>query len=85
MQRVRPLNWVQWLSLLLALTVAFTTPILYLRIAHIQSHENDALREILCFAEVRVRETPRLSTMQRRQAILFYRQALVDAHLKPCK
>lgn len=80
-----PINWIQWLTLTLAFTVAVTIPVLYLRVRHVQQHQNDALREILCFAEVRVRETPRLSTMQRRQAILFYRQALVDAHLKPCK
>lgn len=79
-----PINWIQWLTLTLAFTVAFTIPVLYLRVQHVQEHQNDALREILCFAEVRVRETPHLSSLQRRQAILFYRQALSDAHLKPC-
>lgn len=83
-RRYLPVNWVQWVTLALLFVTSYTTPILYLRIAHIQEHENDALQSIICYAEQRVRSAPSLTPQQRRQALGFYRQALTDAHLKPC-
>ena len=82
--RLHPLNWIQWLTLALALTVAFTTPVLYFRIQHVQEHQNDALRSIICRAEHVVRTQPGIPAKQRRDALRFYRNALAGAHLKPC-
>lgn len=75
---------VSWLSLLLAMTVAVTTPILFLRIQDVQHHQNDALDSIICRAEHVVRTSSGLTLKQRRQAIRFYEQSIHDAHLKPC-
>ena len=82
--RLHPLNWIQWLTLALAVCVAATTPILYFRIEDVQHHQNDALRSIMCHAEHVVRTQPGLKEKQRREALHFYRTSLADAHLKPC-
>ena len=79
-----PINWIQWVTLALAFTVALTTPILYLRIQHVQQHQNDAIHAIICRAEHVVRIQPDISAKRRREALRFYRQAAADAHLKPC-
>ena len=84
MRHFAPLNWIQWMSLALAFAVAFTIPILYLRIQDVQHHQNDALRSIMCQAEHVVRVRPGIPAKQRAQAIRFYETALDRAHLAPC-
>ena len=84
MKSWHPLNWIQWLTLALALAMCFSFMVLYLRIEGVQHHENDALQSILCFAEHTVRVMPGIPAEQRRQALAFYQRALADAHLKPC-
>ena len=84
MRHFFPLNWIQWLTLALAFTVACTTPILYLRIQDVQHHQNDALRSIMCQAEHAVQVRPGIPHKQRVQALHFYQHALVSAHLNPC-
>lgn len=82
--RLFPINWIQWLTLLLALTVSVTTPILYFRIQNVQHHQNDALHSIICRAEHVVRTQPDIPAKQRREALHFYRHALTGAHLQSC-
>lgn len=84
MKRGYPINWIQWLTLVLALFMAFAFIVLYARIQNVQRHENDALRSIICQAEHAVRVHPGIPAQQRRQALSFYQHSLVDAHLKPC-
>lgn len=83
--RLYPLNWIQWLTLALTLTVSATTPILYFRVQHVQRHQNDALHSIICRAEHVVSTEPGLTAKKRREALRFYEQALAGAHLKPCQ
>lgn len=54
------------------------------RIHHVQAHQNDALHRIICFAELRVRQSPVLTRKQKEQAVKFYDEALRKAHLEPC-
>lgn len=84
MRRWQPINWIQWMTLLLALFMAFAFIALYLRIENVQKHQNDALRAIICRAEHVVRTQPDIPEKQRHDAIRFYRQSLAGAHLKPC-
>ena len=82
MRQVHPI--VQWLTLALALFVAFTFVILYLRIENVQRHENDGLHSIICYAEHVVLTRPGIPAKQRHESIDFYNHSLADAHLKPC-
>lgn len=82
---MKPFNWIQWLTLLLAVVIAMTTPVLYLRISHIQEHQNDALRSIICRAESFIRHDPSLTPKQRRQALRFYEDSLASIHARSCK
>ena len=82
-----PINWIQWLTLALALFTAFTIPVLYFRVQHVQQHQNDALRSIMCRAEtvvLRTHPSAQFTAKQKRQAIRFYSRAISDAHLDPC-
>lgn len=84
MQRFIPLNPIQWLTLALAVVMAWTIPFMYFRIQDVQHHQNDALRSVICLAEGFVRHAPHLSSEQRHQSLKFYDTALSDAHLNPC-
>ena len=84
MRRTLPINWIQWLTLLLAMTIATTTPVLFFRIQNVQHHQNDALHSIICHAESVVRTQPGIPPEKRRQALRFYQTSIIDAHLKPC-
>jgi len=84
MRRWHPLNWIQWVTLLLALFTAFTIPILYFRVQHVQQHQNDALHSIICHAEHVVSTQPGIPAKRRRQALHFYETSLTQAHLDPC-
>ena len=84
MRHSLPINWIQWLTLALAMTIAVTTPVLFFRIQDVQHHQNDALDSIICHAERVVRSSHDIAPKQRTQALRFYEQSLQDAHLKPC-
>ena len=84
MKDMHPLNWIQWLTLLLAAVTAASFIVLYVRITNVQHHQNDALHSIICRAEHVVRTQPGLSSEKRRQALRFYETSLRVAHLKPC-
>ena len=72
------------LTYLLVIVIAVTTPIEFRRIETVQAHQNDALQSIMCFAEKRIGKSHRIPVKQRQQAVRFYGQALVAAHLSPC-
>lgn len=87
-----PLNGIQWLTLLLLAVVAGGFAYGFnqqhatnVTVANVQAHQNDALREILCFAEHTVMVRPGIPHKQRVEAVQFYRHALERAHLQPCK
>ena len=54
------------------------------RVQNVQSHQDRALRSIMCFAEGFVERSPHATPEQKRQAIQFYNEALSNAHLAPC-
>jgi hypothetical protein len=72
------------LTYLLVIVIAITTPLEFSRIRSVQSHQNDALQSIMCFAEKRIGESKKIPAKQRSQAVKFYAQALAKAHLTPC-
>lgn len=72
------------LTYLLVIYIAVSTPIFLGRIQSVQAHQNDALQAVMCFTEKRIAESKQISPKQRRQAVKFYAQALVNAHLTPC-
>ena len=84
LQRLIPLNWIQWLTVLLIPATIIPIVILFSQIQNVQKHQNDALHAIICHAERVVRTSTDLTTSQRWQALKFYRQSLADAHLSPC-
>jgi len=84
MKKLHPLNWIQWLTLILAAATAASFLILYSQISNVQAHQNDALDSILCFAEHTVQVRPGIPEKQRQAALAFYRRAIADANLKPC-
>ena len=79
-----PLNYIQWITLCLLLVMASTTPVLFMRVADVQRHQNDALHSIICFAEDRIRVVPGLTAEQRHEDLSFYQHALTRAHLSAC-
>jgi hypothetical protein len=51
--RYVPLNWIQWLTLVLCAAVALGFAWGFHEIKDVQAHQNDALRSIICRAERR--------------------------------
>lgn len=82
----RPTNGIQWLTL--ALVVVVTVGFIYgfQRLSYEQAHQNDALRSLICRAELFVRKQPdaSITAKQRHEALKFYRDALRAANLAPC-
>jgi hypothetical protein len=81
---LKPVNWIQWLTLMTVVTIGIIVPVLIVQINNVQRHQNDALRTILCFSEARIRISPTLTPKQRRDAIKFYDDALARIDAKPC-
>lgn len=81
---MRPLNFIQWVTIATALAVAVMLPFILIKISNEQHHQNDALRSIICRAEHVVKTEPGIPAEQRRRAFRFYEQALRGAHLAPC-
>lgn len=82
---MRPLNWIQWSTLVLLFVVPALTVVMFLRVQDVQRHQNDALHNIICFVAAAEQRNPHLSVVRKRQALTFWRRALTDAHLKPCQ
>lgn len=85
--RYAPLNWIQWVTLILLVGMLVTVPILFVRITNLQRHQGDGLRSVICLIEARVQHTPPSATFtlkQKRQALQFYDEALSKARLAPC-
>ena len=92
MRHFVPLNGIQWLTLMLLLAVVAGFSYGFdqqhntnMAVAHVQAHQNDAIRSVICFAEHVVRTRPGIPHKQRVEAVQFYRHALHHAHLPPCK
>lgn len=54
----------------------------------VQTHQNDALDNLLCHAESIVRSTPvsvQFTLKDKQKALRFYQSNIRDNHLKPCK
>jgi hypothetical protein len=83
-RHLAPINWIQWVTLTLAATVAITVPVLYFRINDVQRHPNDALRAIICHGEMVARTSHFFTEVERRRTIRFYDQSLAVAHFEPC-
>jgi hypothetical protein len=79
-----PVNGIQWLTLVLAVALAAGFTFGTMRLDNVQAHENDAIRSIMCFAELRTRQSQVLTPQQKRQGIQFYDQALAKAQIAPC-
>lgn len=97
----KPINWIQYVTLLLVLIVALGFAYMFNKVFQdhreiaktqaaltlSQQHQNDALKAILCFNFHRaVTVKPKgVTAEQRRQAIVFWREMLKVAHLSPCR
>lgn len=81
---LRPINAIQWLTLILVAIVCGGFIYGFTKLEAVQAHQNDALRSVLCRAEHVVRTEQGITKQQRHQAERFYVNAIKDAHLKPC-
>lgn len=81
-----PINWIQWLTILLVAVMAVTVPLTLVRISSVAAQNQQAIRSIMCFSEYRSQHVHArgVTPAQRRQAVRFYNQALERAGLKPC-
>lgn len=84
MFRLRLLNWVQYVTLILAVTTAVVVPILFNRVSSIQQHQNDGLRAVICRAEDFIVKDKQLTPAQKKQSLDFYNQSLASIHAAPC-
>lgn len=80
----RPINWVQWISLATALSVAILMPFLVIRIQNGHRETNATIRTLLCYFETRTLASPTLTVAERRQAIAIYREALTQIGEPDC-
>ena len=80
----RPINGIQWLTLILIACVAVGFTYGFSALSSTQAHENDALRSIMCYAQHVVKVRPGIPPKQRHAALRFYKRAIADAHLNPC-
>lgn len=91
----RPLNWVQWVSLLTAVAVSVLLPLIVIQInseaaarAHTAAAEQAAqtrtLRTLVCFFEAKSLANPRLPAQQKQQTVAVFSAALRRIHAKPC-
>ena len=81
---VRPLNWIQWSTLLLLFVVPALTVLLFFRIQDVQHHQNDALHTIICSIESFQARSHHLTVAQKHAQLRFWTLELQAAHLRPC-
>lgn len=85
--RYVPLNWIQWVTLILCAAVAVEFAWSDHRFREVQHHQNDALSSLICRAEHIVQKTPtspQFTWQDKERALRFYRNAQKDSHLSPC-
>ena len=85
MNKLSPLNWIQWLTVVLSLTTAITGPILFNRLTALNQHQNDSLRAVICRIETVVITDKQLTPQQLRQQLNFYNSLLATIHVAPCQ
>lgn len=79
-----PLNWIQYLTLILAIATAATTIIIFHRLDDAAMHRNDALQAVICRIENAVKVNPDLTVKKKIQTIRFYNSLLQTIGSKPC-
>lgn len=79
-----PINWIQWLSLITALAVMVTVPIILVRLSDIANQNRKAIRDELCFFEDKTLKNPNLTPQERKQTTRIFAEALATIHSKSC-
>lgn len=85
MRKHVPLNWVQWMSLLTTIALAVVLPIIVIQLDNARRDTENTIGRILCFSEIRTLQNPKLTPLQKRQAIQFYNGALAQINEPACK
>ncbi len=81
---VRPINWIQWLTLMTVVALGAITPILFFRIDQIAHNQSDAIRTVICRAETFIAASKTATPAQKAQAFSFYNDALDSIHVRRC-
>ena len=76
MRAARPINWIQWVTLITLLCVAVTVPIIFVRLNNVANNQNKALRTVLCFFQARTLANPKLPESQKQQTVVVFGEAL---------
>jgi hypothetical protein len=84
MQRLAPLNWIQWLTLVLVPLLAVLVSLVLIQIRHVQNHQNDGLHAVICFSENFIKHDKRLTPEQKVQDLRIYDRMLAVARLPHC-
>ena len=82
---LKPVNWIQWLTLMTVLALGIVVPVLVFQLNAVARHQSDALRTVICFSESRVAVSKQLTPQQKKDALTFYSGALASINAKPCK
>lgn len=89
--RLAPLNWIQWLTLMLVLALSTITPILFHETAQDRRASTEAivradqsLRTFICFFDATVDKQPHQTAAQREAATKFFDAALKKIHQPRC-
>jgi hypothetical protein len=80
----RPLNWIQWMTLIVTGTVCVLLPLILIRLSNEQSSQTHVLRTLVCFFEGKALASPQLTLAQKHQAIIIYNEALAAIRAEPC-
>ena len=79
-----PINWIQYLTLTLAIATAATTIIIFHRLDDAALHRNDALRAVICRIETAVKVSPQYTIKKKIETIKFYNSLLSTIGAEPC-
>ena len=79
-----PLNWIQWLTLGLAVSTALAFMIVFTKLDNESAHRNDALRNVICAVNYSEQHNPKLSATQKLQAAHFWNRLLKTIKESPC-
>lgn len=79
-----PLNWIQWLTLFTALSLAVLMPFIVLKLEHGRRDTDDSIRTVLCYFESKALQSSILTARQKHQAVVIYAQALAQIDEPSC-
>lgn len=83
-RKFAPINWIQWLSLFTAVSLAILMVFNVIRIDNAHRETNDSIKTVLCYFEQRTLSNPLLTDEQKHQAIRLYADALQQINEQPC-